>query len=97
VGRALDTPSRLHPAPTIAFGHDAASAKWFSQGHPQARIAVSEAGVLQSFPADYPWSGTKTKQYLQAGNAVPPLMALHALSAASGIAIPATVAEENVA
>jgi DNA (cytosine-5)-methyltransferase 1 len=62
------------------------------------RVSVSEAGVLQSFPADYPWQGNKGKQYLQAGNAVPPLMALHALSAATGIAIPSsTEAEENVA
>lgn len=47
------------------------------------RITVSEAGVLQSFPADFPWRGAQGKQYLQAGNAVPPGLALHALSASS--------------
>lgn len=48
-----------------------------------ARFSMNEAGILQSFPPDYPWSGTAQSQ--QVGNAVPPLFGAHLLSAALGL------------
>ncbi|WP_329033808.1 DNA cytosine methyltransferase [Streptomyces sp. NBC_01725] len=50
------------------------------------RFSYSEAGRLQTFPADYPWSGRDIGQ--QIGNAVPPRLAVHVLSAAFGWQLP---------
>lgn len=44
------------------------------------RITAREAGILQTFPADYPWAGNKGQVFSQIGNAVPPLLAGHLLA-----------------
>jgi len=68
-------------------GHRNRSPKGESQfaSEDTVRITVPEASVLQSFPASYPFQGTRTKQYEQVGNAVPCLLAAHVASAASGV------------
>ncbi|WP_030740257.1 DNA cytosine methyltransferase [Streptomyces griseus] len=45
-----------------------------------ARLSPREAGLLQSFPAEYPWRSTDVAQ--QIGNAIPPRLSLHILSMA---------------
>jgi DNA (cytosine-5)-methyltransferase 1 len=72
------------PAATLAFGH-ARNEYVFTDGDKSRMLTVPEGSILQSFPEDYPWQGTKTKAYEQIGNAVPPLLAAHVVAAATGV------------
>ncbi|MEU9734463.1 DNA cytosine methyltransferase [Streptomyces sp. NPDC048002] len=77
------------PAGTLFFGHRANECTWVADtasGMPDdeqrpapIKITAREAGVLQTFPADYPWQGNKGQQFSQIGNAVPPRLAAHLL------------------
>lgn len=51
-----------------------------SDGEDLERLMPEEAGRLQTFPLDYPWSGND--QYQQVGNAIPPRVGVHILAAA---------------
>lgn len=79
------------PAGTLFFGHRANECTWIAapvatgpqeeQAAPEPiRITAQEAGVLQTFPATYPWAGNKGQVFSQVGNAVPPRLAAHLLA-----------------
>lgn len=54
------------------------------EGVSPIKLTVRDALILQSFPPDFPVQGTRTAQFRQIGNAVPPLMAQRLLEAVTG-------------
>ncbi|MFD8351469.1 DNA cytosine methyltransferase [Streptomyces coelicoflavus] len=88
------------PAGTLFFGHRANECTWIAEPAPPhapstdrapvpepIRISAREAGILQTFPADYPWVGNKGQVFAQIGNAVPPLLAGHLLAPHLGVSL----------
>lgn len=67
------------PAPTLTSKAD--RNKW--DGAEQ--MSADQAGTLQTYEKPFVWFGSKSKQFLQIGNAVPPLLAEHILAALIGI------------
>jgi DNA (cytosine-5)-methyltransferase 1 len=49
--------------------------KMLGRSENAVRLSVPEASILQGFRSDYPWQGSRTAQFTQVGNAVPPPMA----------------------
>lgn len=50
-------------------------------------VTVEEAAVLQGFPRDYPWRGSRTRQHAQIGDAVPPPLARAIIAALLGMEV----------
>lgn len=73
------------PAPTVAGDARLPRRAFRKNGERQMdgaiRLTRDEAATLQSFPPEFIWRGSKTKQFLQIGNAVPPVMGAAILSA----------------
>lgn len=64
------------PAPSLTANGLAKSTHQWTNGEQSRPIGLDEAAALQSFPADYPFQGSRTKQFEQVGNAVPAALAL---------------------
>lgn len=56
---------------------------WPPQFRNAVRISVEEAAALQGFRPDYPWQGSRSRRFMQIGNAVCPPLARLVIEAAA--------------
>jgi DNA (cytosine-5)-methyltransferase 1 len=82
-GRAIDQPAFTLRA--SAGGTEPGGFIWDNGDGTTRKLETEEASVLQAYERPFIWCGTKTKKFLQIGNAVPPLFAEHILKALIGI------------
>jgi DNA (cytosine-5)-methyltransferase 1 len=73
------------PAPTVHFGARINVVEWQDDHNGAVPVSIDEAAVLQGFAPDYPWQGSRTAQYRQVGDAIPPPLAWHVLREALGL------------
>jgi DNA (cytosine-5)-methyltransferase 1 len=77
-------PRVFHPGGHIAHdGRD--NSRMVGRSQDAIRVELADAAVLQGFDRDYPFQGTKSKQFEQVGNAVPPPLGRAVISALVGI------------
>lgn len=71
------------PAPSLT----GRARSWFRTdlGKETGALTPAQAGLLQGFPADYPWQGSRTSQFQRLADAISPLVGAAVLGAALGL------------
>lgn len=71
------------PAPSLT----SRARTWYRTdlGPAVGRLTPSQAGLLQGFPPDYPWQGSRTSQFQQVADTVSPLFGAAVLGAVTGL------------
>lgn len=72
------------PAATVLASWDNGDTKLYPPEGDPIRLTVRDALILQGFDPNYPVQGSRSKQFEQIGNAVPPPLAAHIVAALTG-------------
>jgi DNA (cytosine-5)-methyltransferase 1 len=74
------------PAPTVTAGHDSSNRGFIDPEGNLTQATPEQVAALQSYPEPpFVWCGSKSKKFLQIGNAVPPVLGEAVLAALLGI------------
>jgi DNA (cytosine-5)-methyltransferase 1 len=80
--------TRERPATTVCARNNLNPPGLHKKYDNSMRITIEEASVLQGFPWDFPWKGSRTACFRQAGNAVPPIVAARVIATLHDIEVP---------
>lgn len=92
--KARGTRESTEPAATVTGKVSRNRVVWHDARRTEGRVTPKQAGIFQTFPHDYPWSGKDIAQ--QIGNAIPPRLSAHVLAAALGRTLNDAVLDECV-
>jgi DNA (cytosine-5)-methyltransferase 1 len=84
-GNRRTSGGNLFSADGPAQGLTEKARSWTREDRPGHALTAAEAGVLQGFPRDYPWRGSRSSQFLQIADTVSPLVGAAVLGAATGL------------
>jgi len=73
----------LADGPSWCLTGSSRSWKLCSPGGDVRELTAGEAGLLNGFPVDFPWQGSRTKQFLQVADVVNPIVAAIVLGVAT--------------
>ena len=83
-GNRRTSGGNLFSADRSAIGLTEKARSWTREDQPGHALTPAEAGLLQGFPRDYPWQGSRSSQFLQIANTVSPLAGTAVLGVATG-------------
>lgn len=75
----------LFSADGLCAGLTEKARSWTREDQPGHALTPAEAGLLQGFPRDYRWQGSRSSQFLQIANTVSPLAGAAVLGTATGL------------
>lgn len=82
-GNRRTSGGNLFSADGLSLGLTEKARSWTREGIEGHALTAAEAGLLQGFPRDYPWRGSRSSQFHQVADTVSPLVGAAVIGAAA--------------